>query len=168
MTPWMVILLVVALIQHVVLPQVTFFGAHPNLILVVVIAWGQLRGHRDGLLWALVGGLLLDLFSLAPLGTATVPLLVVMFLVGLLEFTAFRVVIWLPVAAAFLATPIFQMLSLAVLKTLGWGTGWERTVEVLLPMATLNAMLMILVFPLMRRVSGMAGQKGINWRQREG
>lgn len=167
MTPWVVILLGVALIQHVVFPHVTFFGAHPNLMMVVIIAWGVLRGNRDGLIWALVGGLLLDLFSLAPVGTATLPLLIVMFLVGLLEFTAFRVVLWLPVAAAFLATPLYQFLSLVVLKSLGWDTGWERTFALLLPMATFNAFFMLLIFPLMRRVSGWAGQKGIEWRRWE-
>ncbi len=165
MTPWMLILLGVALIQHVVLPHVTFFGAHPNLMLVVVVAWGLLRGNRDGLIWALVGGVLLDLFSLAPMGTATLPLLIVMFLVGLLEFTAFRVVIWLPVTVAFVATPLFQLLSLAVLKTFGWESGWERVLQLVTPMATLNALLMFLVFPFMRRVSGWAGQKGIEWRR---
>lgn len=167
MTPWMVILLAAALIQHVILPHVTLFGAHPNLMLVVVIAWGALRGNRDGLLWALAGGLLLDLFSLAPLGTFTLPLLIVMFLVGLLEFTAFRLVIWLPVAAAFVATPIFQLLALMVLKILGWDTGWTRTLELLLPMAAFNALLMLFTFPLMRRVSGWAGQKGIEWKRAE-
>lgn len=167
MTPWMVILVVVAFIQHVVLPHVTFFGAHPNLMVVVVVAWGLLRGNRDGLIWALVGGILLDLFSLAPMGTATLPLLIVMFLVGLLEFTAFRVVIWLPIATMFVATPLYQLLALSVLKTLGWGTNWGRTLELLLPMATLNALLMVLIFPLMRRISGWAGQKGIEWRRWE-
>lgn len=167
MTPWMVILLLVALIQHVVLPHVTFFGAHPNLMMVVVIAWGVLRGNRDGLIWALVGGILLDLFSLAPMGTATLPLLIVMFLVGLLEFTAFRVVIWLPVAATFVATPIFQLLALAFIKTMGWSTGWDRTFELMLPLSILNAFLMLLIFPLMRRISGWAGQKGIEWRRWE-
>lgn len=167
MTPWMVILLLVALIQHVVLPHVHFFGAHPSLMMVVIIAWGLLRGNRDGLIWALVGGILLDLFSLSPMGTATLPLLIVMFLVGLLEFTAFRVVIWLPVATAFVATPIFQLLSLAFLKSVGWSTGWGRTLELMLPLATFNALLMLLIFPLMRRVSGWAGQKGIEWRRWE-
>jgi len=167
MTPWMVILVGVALIQHVILPHVTFFGAHPNLMLVVILAWGLLRGNRDGLIWALVGGVLLDLFSLAPMGTSTLPLLIVMFLVGLLEFTAFRVVIWLPVAAVFVATPLFQLLALTFLKSLGWTTGWGRTLELLVPMATLNALFMIIVFPLMRRVNGWAGQKGIQWRRWE-
>lgn len=167
MTPWMVILVAVAFIQHVVLPHVTFFGAHPNLMLVVIVAWGLLRGNRDGLIWALVGGVLLDLFSLAPIGTATLPLLIVMFLVGLLEFTAFRVVIWLPIATVFVATPLFQLLALVVIKSLGWETGWGRTVELLLPMATFNALLMVIIFPLMRRVSGWAGQKGIDWRRWE-
>lgn len=167
MTPWMVILLAVAFVQHVVLPHVTFFGAHPNLMLVTVVAWGLLRGNRDGLIWALVGGVLLDLFSLAPMGTATLPLLIVMFLVGLLEFTAFRVVIWLPIATVFVATPLYQILALTVMKSLGWETGWGRTIELLLPMATLNALLMVLIFPLMRRISGWAGQKGIEWRRWE-
>ncbi len=163
----MVILVVVALIQHVIVPHITFFGAHPNVMLVVVVAWGLLRGNRDGLIWALVGGLLLDLFSLAPIGTAMLPMLIVLLLVGLLEFTAFRVVIWLPIATVFVVTPVYQLLALTVLKSLGWGTGWDRAVELLLPMATINALLMVLIFPLMRRISGWAGQKGIDWRQWE-
>ena len=165
MSPWILILLVVALAQHVMLPHFELFNVHPNLMLTVVIAWGILRGNRDGLIWAMVGGLLLDLFSIAPIGTYTIPFLVVMALVGLLEFTVFRVTLWLPVVAAFVASPVFQLLALLFLKIMGYDTGWERTFQLLLPLAFVNATLMVVVFPLMRRVSHLAGQKGINWRQ---
>lgn len=165
MSLWIIIVVITAFFQHVALPNVTFFGAHPNLVLTVVLAWGLLRGTRDGLIWALVGGILLDIFSLAPMGTATLSMLIVTFLVGLLEFTPFRVTLWLPVAAVFLATPLYMLIALTVLKSLGWSTSYAGILGILLPMASINALLMVLIFPLMRRVSGWAGQRAIEWRQ---
>jgi rod shape-determining protein MreD len=43
-------------------------GVRPNLPLIVVTAWGLLRGSGEGIWWGLGTGLALDLFSGVPLG----------------------------------------------------------------------------------------------------
>ena len=49
-------------------------GVHFDLVLVAVICWTALRRFEDGLVWAVLGGLGLDLFSALPIGTSVAAL----------------------------------------------------------------------------------------------
>ena len=49
-------LLVVALFQTTVLPELTVLGIKPELMLLSVLAWSLLRGVEEGLVWAFVDG----------------------------------------------------------------------------------------------------------------
>ena len=63
-----------ALLQATVAARYPILGVHLDLVLVAVVAWAALRPFEDGLLWAALGGLALDLFSALPLGTSVVAL----------------------------------------------------------------------------------------------
>ncbi|MQC25107.1 MAG: rod shape-determining protein MreD, partial [Chloroflexi bacterium] len=66
-----------ALLQSSVLPHLPFAALRPDLMLVIVLAWNLARSHRDGLLWAFAGGLLLDTLSAGPFGAMLLALFVV-------------------------------------------------------------------------------------------
>jgi len=63
------LLLALALLQSTAMPYLKLFGVMPNLMLLTVVAWSLLRGPGEGVVWGFVGGIFLDLFSRAPLGT---------------------------------------------------------------------------------------------------
>jgi rod shape-determining protein MreD len=66
---WMfAFLFVLSLLQSTVLPRITVLGVHPDLLLMVVTSWSLLRGSEEGMLWALIGGLGMDLLSGAQFG----------------------------------------------------------------------------------------------------
>jgi rod shape-determining protein MreD len=62
---------VLAVIQTSVLPRFPVLGAVPQILFLVALAWGILRGLEQGLFWAFIAGLFVDLFSLAPMGISS-------------------------------------------------------------------------------------------------
>jgi rod shape-determining protein MreD len=67
---------IAALLEASVLPELTIAGAKPDLVLVLTIAATTMIAVEDGLAWAFVGGLMLDLLTPArQLGATSLALL---------------------------------------------------------------------------------------------
>ncbi|HXI18994.1 MAG TPA: rod shape-determining protein MreD, partial [Chloroflexota bacterium] len=64
------LLFIAALLQSSFFPVLGMDRARPELVVTAVVIWAVLRGMREALPWAFIGGLLLDLFSQGPFGTA--------------------------------------------------------------------------------------------------
>lgn len=71
-----------ALVQVTWAPRLELYGAFPNLVLAAVVCIAWLRGPRAGLVWACVGGLLLDLTAPGPLGPHALALVAGAYAVG--------------------------------------------------------------------------------------
>ncbi len=70
--------LVAALIETTVLPELAIAGTHADLVLSFAIVATIVIGTEDGLAWAFVGGLMLDMLIPArPIGATTLSLLLV-------------------------------------------------------------------------------------------
>ncbi len=76
------LVLVAALVQVTWAPRLTVLGAFPNLVLVVFVAIAWTYGQRAALVWACIGGLLLDLTSPGPFGPHALALLAAAYLSG--------------------------------------------------------------------------------------
>lgn len=69
---------VAALIQSTILPFAVEAGGSLDLVLVVAVVWTMALGLEGGLVWAFLGGLIIDIMLMRPLGlTAFVDLLAV-------------------------------------------------------------------------------------------
>ena len=174
MTIYLVVplLAIVGLLQATLVSRVAIWGVFPDLPLLVVVNWGLLRGSRQGLLWGFVAGIIVDLFSGAPFGAATVPLMAVGFMAGLGETVVFRNVLLL-LLAMFLATVVYDLLFLFMvqisgdlLQETGRRVEWSGSlVRVIGPSAVLNALLALVISGGMRVLdrrfrrqdTGMAG-----------
>ncbi|MDP8904188.1 MAG: rod shape-determining protein MreD [Chloroflexota bacterium] len=70
--------IVAALIETTVLPEIPLFGAYPDLLLALAVVAAVIMGFEDGLVWAFLGGLLVDLLTPGrPIGAVTLTLLLV-------------------------------------------------------------------------------------------
>jgi rod shape-determining protein MreD len=141
------LLTVLALIQDVVLTRISIGGGQFDVVLVAVIAWGLLRGPAEGMIWAFIGGLVLDLFSGGPMGGITLALLIVAFLAGQQWGSelglAYIQLILLTLVLSFL----YHMLLLVVLGWRGYPVNWVYSLpRVAAPSAALNAVLAPLVY----------------------
>lgn len=158
------ILFSLALLQSTVMPRITVLGVHPDLVLVAVTSWSLLRGSGEGLLWALVGGVVIDLFSGAPFGVHTLALLAVSFVSGLGQQTIFRSDWLTPIVVIPLATLIYQLMVLGLLTILGWRGGVASAVRyVVLPSMLANTLVMPIVYPLARLLHQRMGREEAAW-----
>lgn len=65
-------MLVLGILQTAVWPHFTIARLSPQLPLLVALTWGLLRGINEGIVWAFIAGLWMDIFSMTPLGVTAV------------------------------------------------------------------------------------------------
>jgi rod shape-determining protein MreD len=107
--------LVAALLETSIAPELTIAGAQADLVLALAILAAMLIGIEDGLIWAFLGGIMLDLLIPArPIGATALTLLLV---VGLAALAA-RVPgprRTIAVATVFVLTWVFHLLLIGVM-----------------------------------------------------
>ena len=110
------IMLVLAIVQSTVSPKFPVLGFVPLPVLLVALAWGLLHTLEEGVVWAFVGGLFVDLFSIGPLGATSLALMAAVTAVILIQqnFPESRVL--LPIMLSFLASLIFWFVYLLLLR----------------------------------------------------
>jgi rod shape-determining protein MreD len=146
----LVILVSAAIIQSTLSRYLKINGVHPDLVLILVIGWTSLHGLREGLTWALIGGLSLDFISGAPFGIFSLAMLAVTVAANLSQGRILGSTIVLPLSLTFPLTFMFNALALLLLNLLGWPVAWlDAFSNVLLPLALFNTGVMLLIFPLL-------------------
>ena len=109
---------VAALIQSSILPFTAAGGAGLDLVLVLAVVWTMTVGLEGGLIWAFLGGLIIDVLLMRPLGlTAFVLLLAVgaAWLVGRISPRAFYPIV---VATAAITAGIVSVLTVVLIGAL--------------------------------------------------
>jgi len=154
----LLILTVTIIVQGTLLARLRFFGASPNLLLVVVVCWSLLHTVSEGLVWAFGGGLGVDLIAGLPLGTTPLALMPTCFLAGLGRSSIFTNSVLLPAFLVALATLIFGWINLIVLGARGVPVDWAGSMlRVMLPELALNVLLALVVFPILRWLAAHIG-----------
>lgn len=62
------IMALLTIVQTVILPRFSFFEVNPSLPFVAALAWSLLNELEEGVVWAFIGGLFMDIFTIAPAG----------------------------------------------------------------------------------------------------
>ncbi|MEG2699777.1 MAG: rod shape-determining protein MreD, partial [Hungatella sp.] len=78
-----VLIILASTIQNCIFPLLPFLSASPNLMLILIFSFGFMNGKRDGMLYGLIAGLLLDLFYSGPFGFYTLFYIYVGYLNGI-------------------------------------------------------------------------------------
>lgn len=134
-----------------------------EVVLVMVTAWTMLQGFEGSLIWAIFGGLWLDLASAAPFGTMAMALALTAYLLGQIGTGLVRTNPLLPVMAAPVATVTFNGIVVLVLETFGWQLDWTQILtEVILPLCLLNTVVMIPIYGLLYGIHSRIARE-INW-----
>lgn len=138
-----------ALLQATVAPYFRVLDGQPDLVVILVLAWAILDPGREGMVWAFVGGLFLDLLSGVPLGISSLALLPVAYVVGLTEARVYRANVLWPVlltAGGALAYHVTYMILLRFL--VGFPLVWSVAFRyVTLPSIMFDV---VLIVPLLR------------------
>lgn len=139
---------IIALFQTVVLARVELWGARPNLMLLLVLVWSIVRDLDEGLIVALIGGLILDLFSGGPPGSMVLGLLAAAFLAGQRWGRGVGLPIITLWFSALISVLAYHVVLLTVLAWTRYPVDWGRAfLSVALPSALLNAALAPFIRP---------------------
>jgi rod shape-determining protein MreD len=153
-----------ALLQSSVMPKITLLGVHPDLVLMAVTSWSLLRGSEEGMLWALIGGVILDLFSGAPFGVYSLALIIIGFAAGLGQRNMLRIEILAPILVIPLSTVVYLLITMVLLSVLGWKIEWTaRLGTVLLPSVLVNSLGMPFVYLPARLLHRRVAREEISW-----
>lgn len=109
---------VAALIQSSILPFTAAGGAGLDLVLVLAVVWTMTVGLDGGLVWAFLGGLIIDVLLMRPLGLTAFVLLVAVgaaWLVGRISPQAFYPVV---VATAAIEAGLASVLTVVLFGAL--------------------------------------------------
>ncbi len=147
------LLLAAALVQATILPYLRVYGGQPDLIVVLVLAWATLDHDREGMVWAFVGGLLLDLLSGAPLGLSSLALVPIAYVVGLTEAGVYRTNIALPLLLTAAGALAYHLAYLLLLRfTMGMALPWGEALRyTALPSVAFD---LLLILPAVRLLTG--------------
>ena len=166
MTPLLFIPLlgILAILQSTLLPRFPLLNVHPDLVLLTVMSWALLRGMTEGLTWAFIGGIWIDLLSGGPFGLSPLTLVITAFLVSLLESGLFQehiVLVILMIAGASLlhGTLYLSLLRLGNHPAATTAALWR----IIIPTALYTSLLTPIVFPIMRWLHRVTGREQLEW-----
>lgn len=158
------LLAAVALLQTSLAPYFSLAGVKPDLMLTVVVLWSLLRGAGEGMIWAFIGGALLDLFSGGPFGLSILSLMLISYLSGIGEVNIFRAHILLLGAAIVGATLLYYGFSLMALRFMGWNIVWGLELARVVALAVvINAILVLVIYRPLRWLHRVTGREEISW-----
>jgi rod shape-determining protein MreD len=157
----LLLLVAAALVQVTWASQLEIAGVFANLVLIAVMGLTWTQGVRAGLLWACVGGILLDLNAPGPLGPHSLALLVGAYATGFWARNLDRESPFHPAAAVVVSTVLYSLVLIGSDDALGLPIPPLRTAAQLMIASSLyNAVLMPPALMALRRVTG-----GLHWEQ---
>ena len=138
-------------LQASFLNNMTIFGAAPDLVLLLTLSWTMVGEWQGGIVWGLVGGIVLDVLSGGPLGASALGLILAAYLAGLSEGRFWRSHFLLPLATVLLATVVFHVVLLLTLAFTGFPVDWLGSLAgVTLPTVLLNTLCMLPIYHAVR------------------
>ena len=150
-----------ALLQVTWAPRLDVAGAFPNLVLLAVVATAWTFGVRAALVWACVGGVLLDLTASGPIGPHALALLAGAYAIGFATRsvehpTAIHAVLSAAVSTVLYSAVLVLATGLAGLPMPDAGAA----VRLIGAASVYNALLMPLAIELLRRLRALTPEAG--------
>jgi len=143
------IVLVAAILDASVMPELRIGGGAPDLLFLVVVSWAMLADARDAMLWAVFGGAIQDILSFTPLGASALGLVVVAFAADALLGDVRRTNLLLPPLAMGVGTVVYHLGLIIVLRLDGHTVPLNvGLLNVTLPTAIYHMLLSVPVFRL--------------------
>lgn len=117
---WGIVLACSYILQTSFLPLVNFYGIGADVLLLVTVSFGLLKGQRLGGLLGFMAGLLQDLASGTFLGTNTFSKMLIGYVFGLASQRVFKEKFFLPIMSAIVATFLNYFILAILVLLLGY------------------------------------------------
>ena len=139
---------VAALLNLTIAPFLRIDAAQPDFVLISAVVWTVVGGIEGGLIWAFIGGLMIDFLSPRPLGSTAFALLLCVGGAALLARALIRFRYVVPVVAVLVFSVVNALLFLVVYSALRGPVPASDPLAAVIPAAIYDAMLAAIVGPL--------------------
>ena len=139
---------VTALLELTVGPYLRIGTAEPHLVLVLGIVVTVAIGFEAGLVWAFVGGLVLDVIAQRPLGSSSFALLLCVAATAVLASLLVRIRPVVPIIATLLLSAVYSMIHFVALNALVAPIPVSDPISLILPGVVYDTILAALIGPL--------------------
>jgi rod shape-determining protein MreD len=112
------VLALAAVLNATVMAEFRLGGGAPDLVFMLVVSWALLADPRTAFGWAVLGGIMQDSLSVAPLGTSSLGLVIVVFLADAIFGQRQRINLLYPLLVAAGGTVIYHLCIMAVLRVM--------------------------------------------------
>jgi rod shape-determining protein MreD len=144
------LLALAAILNATVMAEIRIGSGAPDLVFLLVVSWALLSGAQEAMLWAVIGGVLQDSLSLAPLGSSALGLVIVAFVADTLFGEVSHNNIIIPPLVTAVGTVVYHLGILLVLALVGIAVPLgDGLLYVTLPTLIYN---LILILPVYRAV----------------
>jgi rod shape-determining protein MreD len=140
--------MVAGLLELTVVPHLGVAGAHPHPVLVFGVVWTVAVGIESGLVWAFVGGLVLDVLAQRPLGSSAFALLLSIGAAAIAANFLSRLRPLAPIVLVFFFSLVNSLLVVVIYSALRTRISTPDPVQLVLPGAIYDTILAALVGPL--------------------
>ena len=113
------IMALLTIFQTVILPRFSPFEANPSLPFLVALALSLLSNSEEGVIWAFIGGLFMDIFTIAPAGGLSLSYVAGVFVASTMIDLLPPNRLLIAVISAVVATIIQQLVYLVYLRIFG-------------------------------------------------
>jgi rod shape-determining protein MreD len=137
-----------ALIELSLVPYLRIGDAHPHPVLVFGVIWTIAAGLEAGLVWAVVGGVVLDSLATRPLGASAFALVISLGASVLVARTFIRIRPIAPVIAVPIVSLIYSMILFGLLAAIRPPVTTADPVAAFMPGAAYDAVLGLVFGPL--------------------
>jgi rod shape-determining protein MreD len=149
------ILALAAIMNAAVMSRLQIGGGAPDLVFLVVVSWALLADVRDAMLWAVIGGVMQDWMSIAPLGASALGLVIVVFVADSLFGQVQRGNLLIPPLVAGVGTVVYHLGILIGLRLVGHAVPVPLGLAyVTLPTVIYNVILSLPVFRVVGLIYG--------------
>lgn len=156
--------MVAALLESTVTQYIQVGDARPHLVFVFAVIATVVGGFDRGLVWAFVGGLLLDVLTQRPLGISAFALLLAVGGVGLLGRALSRARPLVPIVATALLSLVYSMSLFVTYAALQGTVPSRNAVALFVPDVAYDVVIAALLGPLLIAIADRrAEQERVEW-----
>ena len=150
----LVVVLAAVLAQAAVIPAFSIFGAQPNAVLVLLVAWMSVRGRREALVLIPAAGLAQGLIDSQELGVAMLALAPLILMTTVRDMRLVESDLVPAIAITAIGTLVYETVVLLTLAVRGEHLDWlASTTDVLVPATIANVLLLLPLYGVLRLAS---------------
>ncbi len=138
-----------ALLELSLVPYLRIGDAHPHPVLVFGVIWTIATRLEIGLVWALVGGVMLDSLASRPFGTSVFAMVIAVGVAAVIARSFIRIRPLAPVIAVPIVSLVYSLVLLALLAAIRPPVIVVDPIAALMPGAAYDAVLGLMFGPLL-------------------